>query len=274
MNPAVYVALFLLFILFVNLVPIRWFGEMEYVFGCLKMVFIVGLIMFNVIINIRTRTFFRYYEEPWGFQSRGFTSNKGRTYSEGGAAHLAGMWSAMTTVVFSLIGFECVSVSAAETRQDVYEREEAIKISTRKISLRVIILYTLATFTVGLNVPYDDENLKDLASNSLNSGQHSAFVIAAVRNKIVGFPHFFNGFFIFSATSAGINSLYIASRLLHALAGMKHVWPRWGVVESLRWRLERTSDSGVPRAAVCLSWVFGLLGFLSVKDNVAQVSCI
>jgi amino acid permease len=179
------------------------------------------------------------------------------------------VWTAMTVTIFSMIGFESVAISAAEARDPDSERyEDAIKLATRKISLRIILLYSLATFTVGLNVPYDDPNLADAAINSLGNGRHSAFIIAAVRNNITFWPRFINGFFILSATSAGINSLYLSSRLLHALALTKHVWPEWA--EFLRSRLERTYG-GVPRASVFTSWLFGLLGYLAAGTAPSQV---
>jgi amino acid permease len=115
-----------------------------------------------------------------------------------------------------MIGFEAVSITAPENRN--LREKENIKLASRKISLRIILLYTLSVFAVGLNVPYNDPNLQDFAINAVESGEHSIFIIAAVRDGVLGFPHFFNGFFIFSATSAGINALYISSRLLHALA--------------------------------------------------------
>jgi amino acid transporter len=270
-NPAIFVALFLVFILVINMLRVRWYGEIEYWFGCAKMVFIVGLIMFNITNNARTSTGFKYYNSPWGFQSRNFTTvhNGTQTIHTGGSAHLAAMWTAMTTTIFSMIGFETVAITAPENR--LLREKETIKLASRKISLRIILLYTLSAFTVGLNVPYDDSYLRDLAINSLKTGEHSAFIIAAVRDHVLGFPHFFNGFFIFSATSAGLNALYVSSRLLHALAVCPDVWPRWGSVESLRTRLAHTY-SGVPRGAVFASWLFGLLAFLAIKPEPAVVS--
>ena len=64
------------------------------------------------------------------------------------------MWSAMNTIFFSLQGFFTVSVTAAENKH--VDRDETIKLASRKIALRVILLYTLIVFTVGLNVPYND----------------------------------------------------------------------------------------------------------------------
>jgi len=120
-----------------------------------------------------------------------------------------------------------------------------------------------------LNVPYTDPNL-NVPVNLIPHGQNSIFIVAAVRAHLIGWPHFMNAFFIFSATSAGINALYLGSRLLHALASMSEAWPRWPVAMTLREKLERTAY-GVPRVAVFTTWIFGLLGFLSVKAYSSEI---
>jgi amino acid transporter len=177
----------------------------------------------------------------------------------------------MMLILFSMIGFEVVAVTAAENR-DIKDAE-TIKLAARKISIRVIVLYALACFVVGLNVPYTDSNLKDLTIHGLGGGQGSVFIIAALREQVTFWPYFFNGFFVFSATSAGINALYSASRSLHALASLHEAWPQWGPIESLRVRLERTRF-GVPYNSVFASWLFGFLAFLATKKAPAQVGLI
>lgn len=219
-----------------------------------------------MIINARRGNPFEYYNEPYSFESQNFTAN-GQTFT-GGPAHLASVWSAMTTAIFSLTGFETVAITAPENHD--LAKNESIKLATRKMSLRVILLYSLAVFTVGLNVPYTDYYLQDSTINSIKSGEHSVFIIAAVRNHVTGWPQFFNGFFIFSATSCGLSTLYNASRVLHALASVRRVWPSWTIAQNARSMLERTMY-GVPMAAVAVSWLFGLLAFLVVQPSPSEV---
>ncbi|MCJ1468528.1 hypothetical protein MMC07_007157 [Pseudocyphellaria aurata] len=233
------------------------------------MVFICGAILFNVIINARNANDeqsngrFEYYRSPYGFFSQNTTTTKDNEayVFTGDTGRLVGMWSAMNTIFFSLQGFFTVAVTAAENKD--LDRDEGIKLATRKISLRVILMYTLFVFTVGLNVPYDDSNLRDYSVNSIRRGQYSAIIIACVRSRITGWPHFVNAFFIFSAFSAGVNALYISSRLLHALANIQNVWPLWA--NFIKSRLEKTTSKGVPAATVFVSWLFGLLAFLAVQ---------
>ncbi len=259
-NSAVWVNIFLFIILAFNLIRVRWYGEIEYVVGVLKMLFLVALILFNIIINIQTGTHFRLYQHPWGFLSRSFNTTTGKELT-GGKAHLAGVWSAMTLTIFHMISMVAVSTTAAENRN--FRTQEGIKIASRKIIIRVLTFYTLTTFLVGLNVPYDEPLLADKNISTTYSGTNSAFILAAVRAQKTFWPSFFNGFFIFSATSAGVNSLYQSSRILHAMALSSEAWPAWGVVERFRERLTETGSQGVPRNAVIASWLFGFLGYLT-----------
>jgi len=171
--------------------------------------------------------------------------------------------------IFGLIGIETVAITAAENKDLRFE--ETVKIATRKIVLRLIVLYSLATFTVGLNVPYTYPLLVDPHVISFGFSQNSAFVISFVLNRLKGWPLVVNHFIIFSALTAGVNGCYNASRTLHALASDRNAWPDWGWVQSIRRRLERTVF-GVPYVAVFVSWLFGWLAFLGSNDNSSAVS--
>jgi yeast amino acid transporter len=276
-SPAVWVAMFLLAALIVNLLPVRVYGEIEYCFGCIKMVVMIALILFNIIIsgknvdNGTTTSRFFTYQSPYGFFSnQTVVATRTETYAfTGNTGRLLGMWSALTTIFFSFEGFATVAVTAAENKD--LDKDETIKMSSRKAPLRVILLYSLLVFTVGLNVPYTDPNIKDTSINSIRRGENSPFIVACVRAGVVGWPHFLNAFFIFSAASTAINALYIASRLLHALASIRNVWPQTGWAYRIKCRLEKTNTYGVPVAAVFVSWVIGFLGFLGARPSPARI---
>lgn len=189
-SPSVWAGIFLLILLLFNLLPVRVYGEIEYILGCIKITVICGMILFNFIVNLRNTnngnvdSRFQYYKSPYGFFSANTTVGSGdeKYVYTGATGHLVGMWSAMGTIFFSLQGFFAVAITAAENKD--LERDESIKLATRKISLRVILLYTLFVFTAGLNIPYDDQNLSDYSINSIRRGQYSAIMIGCVRSHI------------------------------------------------------------------------------------------
>jgi yeast amino acid transporter len=275
-SPALWVFIFLIIIGVVNFLPIRVYGEVEYFLGVLKIIFIVGLIVMNVMISalqlVPHSNHFWTWNQPYGFSRDAFvlavdSRTQPASRLTGDLGRFVALWTAITTVMFSLIGFETIAITGPENRD--LEKFEAIKIASKKLALRLTLLYTLATFAVGLNVPYDDPYLAQAAWSSIHGGQNSVFVLAAVRSHILGFPGFFNAVFIFSATTSGMNCLYNASRILHALASIPEVWPLWA--QHWRKRLERTNSQGVPIATVAVSWMFGLLAFLSVTSHSSEV---
>ncbi|KAM7185596.1 Amino acid permease domain containing protein [Naviculisporaceae sp. PSN 640] len=268
-SPAVWVGLFLVVMLVVNLLPVRKYGQMEYLSGSVKLFLLVIFILINTILNARQRfhsSRFWTYESPLGFSTDKMVVTSEVTLHGSTSTFLA-FWTAMITSFFSLQGWDVILLTAPENR-DV-ARDETIKMSTRKITLRVMLLYALAIFTVGLNVPSDDAQLQNLTLNGVGGGSTSVFVIAAIREHVVGLPHFLNGFYVFSACTTGIASLYSASRILHAIASLREAWPAWGWAEAIRSRLERT-HFGVPMNSVMVSWLFGFLAFLSTKPESSQ----
>ncbi|KAF2702785.1 amino acid transporter [Pleomassaria siparia CBS 279.74] len=274
-SPAIWVGIFLLLVLLANLLPVHIYGQMEYVFGCIKITVLVAIIVFNTTLNARHRIHqarFWTYQEPLGFSTKNFTvrSDGGSAQDivyTGAAGGLAAFWTATTTTLFSLMGWEIIYFTAAENKD--LRKSESLKLATRKITLRVILLYALAAFTVGLNVPYDDKNLADITIHGITGGQNSVFVIAAVREHVKLVPHLLNAFFVFSPCSTAINNLYAASRTLHALASHRDAWPQWPPFESIRARLE-TTRNGVPMNAVFTSWLIGFLAFLSINSAQAE----
>lgn len=167
----------------------------------------------------------------------------------------------MTTCFFAFIGFETIALTASENKH--LEKYETIKMGSKKLTLRISILYILCTFVGGLTVPYNDPMLADIQLSNTLGAQNSIFVLAAVRHGLTGWPSFFTGFFIFSGTTSAINAVYNSSRLLHALASIPEAWPL--SLQHFRRRLERTTSRGVPLATVVMSWCVGLLAFLGLK---------
>ena len=274
-SPDVWIAMGLIGALLVNLMPVRIYGEIEYFAGCFKIIMMVMMIMFNFIIsaikanNGSTPGHFWTWSKPYGFFTNKFHFESGdQEYTFfGDTARLLGIWSAMNTIFFSVQGFFIVNITAAENRN--LETDETIKISVRKIALRVITLYAFLVFSVGLNVPYDDAMLKDSSISAIRRGNHSPFIIACIRSGVTGLPHLLNAFFIFSAFSVSINALFVSSRLLHALACIRNVWPRWAYF--IKVRLERTTSKGVPLGAVLVSWAVGFLGFLGGRPSPSKI---
>jgi amino acid transporter len=159
-NPAVWVFIFLILVGLVNLLPVRAYGQLEYVFGVIKITSIAGLIVFNVILSamqmVHKGNHFWTWNKPWGFSSDTFVIHPSHDADpgivlKGDVGHFAALWTATCSSLFSYVGFELIAITAPENKD--LEKHETIKLATKKLSLRITILYVLGTFAGGLNVP-------------------------------------------------------------------------------------------------------------------------
>ncbi|KAH8169398.1 amino acid permease domain-containing protein [Sarocladium implicatum] len=263
-DTAIWVSVFLILVIIVNLFPVRFFGELEYVFGSIKLAFICLLIVLMLILdNMKPgpHAYYdeapgtKYWNEPYSFfrpvyQVRDEHANLEREI-EGPVGTLVGVWTTFINTLFSFVGMDIVVATAAESR--TLADAEAMKMAARKISIRILTIYSLAVLTASFLVPYDHPFIN---GQGQSLGSHSVFLIAAVE---AGFPvlaHFFNGMFVFSAFTCAINSLYIASRVLHTLALRGQTGP-----EFITRRL-RACRSGVPTRAVFATGLVMMVGYL------------
>lgn len=79
------------------------------------MMFVCVMIVLNTVIHAWNRAdkgHFWTYNQPYSFAAKNITLADG-TIVNGGIAQLAGMWEAMTTSIFGLIGIETVAITAA-----------------------------------------------------------------------------------------------------------------------------------------------------------------
>lgn len=139
-------------------------------------------------------------------------------------------------------------------------RKRRVTVATGEITFQAIVLYILVVFMVGLNIPYNDKNLRDASISSIRQGQNSHPIIAYIRNGVLSSLHFFNAFFIFAFLSTA-NDSYIFSRLLHALASNGNIWLARSQASSIKIRLEKASSKRMPVDAIFSSRYLAYWGF-------------
>lgn len=137
-----------------------------------------------------------------------------------------------------------------------------MKMAARKINIRIITLYSLAVLTASFVVPADHPFIN---GEGQSVGAHSVFIIAAVEAGLPSLAHFFNGMFVFSSFTCAINSLYVASRVLHTLALRGETGP-----EFITRRL-RQCYRGVPVRAVLLTTGIMMVGYMGRSGSPAAV---
>ncbi|WEW56028.1 amino acid transporter [Emydomyces testavorans] len=247
-NPGVWIAVFLVVIVFINYFGIRFFGEFEFWLSSFKVMIIVGLILLSFILALgggpdHDRKGFRYWKDPGAFN----------TYiKKGDSGRFLAFWSTMVTATFAYLGTELVGVTVGEAQNPRKTIPRAIKLTF----YRILFFYILSVFLLGMLVPYNSPELVFAAKQS-NSANASPYVVAIKLAGIKVLPHILNACILIFVFSASNSDLYIATRTIYGLA-------KEGKAPRI---LARTDRKGVPIYALGLSSAFALLAFMNVSDD-------
>jgi GABA permease len=218
----------------VNLMSARAYGEFEFWFSSIK---VAAIISFIVVV---------------GAHAFGFRSPTGPTFSNltayGGFAPQGwfAVLASVTTVIWSMMGAEVVTIAAAESP----EPARAVARMTSTIISRILLFYVLSVFVITCAVPWSKvvpaQSPFTLALDEVHFPFASTFMAAV----------------ILTAVLSCLNScFYIASRVLFVLATRGDA-PRW---------LVRTNRRHVPARAVLLASAFGFAGVIAAILSPAVV---
>src|SRR3569833_227383 len=116
--PAVLIFCFVIIMFLVNMLPVRQLGQLEFIFGTTKMLFIILLIVLNIGLHIKQpvgHAAFWTYNEPYSFASQNITLPNGEV-ATGGGAQLGAMWAAIKTNHNNKKNNETIAITAHENR--------------------------------------------------------------------------------------------------------------------------------------------------------------
>jgi L-asparagine transporter-like permease len=220
------VAIFSLLVLTVNAAAVRLFGELEYWFSMVKVTAIAVFILLGIAAMI------------FGLPEQPATGLSNLTSHGGFMPHgITGLGTAMVFVLFSYMGTEVVSVTAAEAENPARDVPKA----ARGMILRLLLFYILAIVVMVTVLPWTVV----AEGGSLSA---SPFVKVFSSAGIPAAAGIMNFVVLTAALSAANTNLYLTTRMMHSLAGHGYA-PRW---------TGRLSRHGVPRNALLLS-ALGLL---------------
>jgi lysine-specific permease len=194
-------------LLALNLLSVKAYAEAEYWFAGIKVVTViifvaVGLLVIAGIIG----------NQGGGFHNWTLSDPKAGTH-----APFVGGFTAMLTVFlvagFSFQGTEGVGLAAAEAADPVKNVPKAI----RTVFWRILLFYIGAIFVAGTLIPFTDPNLLNADESHI---AYSPFTIVLQQLPTVGYyaSNLMNAVILSSVLSCGNSSMYVASRMLHAMA--------------------------------------------------------
>lgn len=253
---AIFIAVFWVMIIIFNLMPVGFYGEMEFWFSSIKVLTVIGFMIFAICMNAGVGQEgyigFRYWVHPGPFVPY-------LIENDDSLAKFVGFWSCLIQAGFSYQGTELVGIAAGETENP----RKTVPSAIRKTFFRIVFFFILTIFFIGIVVPSNDPGLvaSENGGASASNANASPFVVAARRAGVNVLPDIINAVLLTVVLSAANSNVYSGSRIIVGLA-QEGFAPRF---------FKRTTKGGVPYYAVGFTALFGLLGFLNVSNSGATV---
>lgn len=218
-------AVFFVLINLINLVNVRLYGETEFWFAIIKVVAIVGMIVFGAWLlasgNGGPQASFGNLWDQGGFMPHG----------------IEGLVMAMAVIMFSFGGLEMVGITAAEAA----DPRRSIPKATNQVVYRILIFY-IGSLTVLLSLyPWD---------KVVEGGSPFVMIFHALNSNLVA--TLLNVVVLTAALSVYNSGVYANSRMLFGLATQGNA-PK---------ALTRVNKRGVPVLSIALSALVTSVGVL------------
>ncbi|KAK7040056.1 amino acid permease/ SLC12A domain-containing protein [Favolaschia claudopus] len=244
-----YLTLLLFLCAAVNFLGVRWFGESEFIFACIKIALVLGCIIGGLVIDLgggpnHDRIGFRYWQNPGAFAPYLVAGNTGK---------FLGWFQTLLQAAFSYVGMESLAMTAAEVQNPRHSLAKAV----RRVFYRILMFYVLGILVVGMLVPSNDDKLLQ----DTGTAASSPFVLAMTRAGVKTLPSVINAGVLSSAFSAGNSGLYSASRQIYGLA-LRGQAPRI---------FAKTTKGGLPIAALAFSSMWILLSYMALSSGASTV---
>lgn len=212
-----WVLLFSALVMVINVIGVKWFGQVEYALSTIKVLAIVAFIVIGLGIlafSANPTYGLHNFTDGGGFMPFG----------------ISGMWFATIVSIFSYLSIEMIAVAAGEAKNPVV----AVKSAFKGTILRLFIFYMLSIALMLAIVPWRQSGTSE-----------SPFLVAM---NVVHLPYaggIFNFIVLIAALSAMNSQLYITTRMMFSLSRAGQAPAAFG----------RISARGIPVNALALSCV-------------------
>lgn len=243
---AAWISIFWVLLGALNFCPVKFYGEFEFWIALLKVLAIVGFIIYCLIMVCGAGKTgpvgFRYWRHGYAFGDGIVSKSKNE-------ARFLGWVSSLINAAFTYQGTELVGISAGEAANP----RKTVPKSIKSTLWRILIFFILSLFFVGLLVPFNDPKLTDGRSYASSS----PFIIAIKNSGTHALPDIFNAVILITVISAGNSDVYVGSRVMYSMAKNK-LAPSF---------LAKSTKEGVPYASVALTTAVGALAYLEVSSS-------
>ncbi|KAL2687755.1 Amino-acid permease inda1 [[Neocosmospora] mangrovei] len=247
LSPGIFITIFLVAIIFINVFGGIGYAEEEFWSSCLKLGAIVVFMIICLVLVCGGGPSNGRYNEFWG--DRLWHEDPG-AFKNG----FKGFCSVFVTAAFSFAGTELVGLAAAESSNPTKALPGAIK----QVFWRITLFYVLGLLFVGLLISSADPRL-DISGYS--NAKASPFVLVGEYSGLTGLNHFMNSIILVSVLSLGVSAVYGGSRTLTAMAEHGYAPKIFSYVDR----------GGRPTFSVLIHIVMGFLAYVNLSPKGGEI---
>ncbi|SCU99001.1 LAME_0G01398g1_1 [Lachancea meyersii CBS 8951] len=242
-NPDIFVAIFYVLTILVNLFGARGYAEAEFFFNSCKVLMITGFFILGIIVNCGGAG-------NDGYIGAKYWHDPGSFYGTKPIHHFKGIIATMVTAAFAFGATEFIALTAAEQANP----RRAIPSAAKKVVYRIVLIFLVPIVLVGFLVPFNSDQLMGSGGSATHA---SPYVIAIASHGVRVVPHFINAVILLSVLSVGNSAFYSSSRLLLSLADQGYAPKVFKYVDR----------EGRPIKAMVVSMIFGLISFVAASPK-------
>ncbi|CAI5758691.1 unnamed protein product [Candida verbasci] len=235
LHPAIFVTVFYVVIVWLNLFGVKRYGDIEVVLSLIKITAVIG---FNILAIIVV---------AGGVPGQPYIGGRNWHPPFNSSEPFKNMCYIISNASFSFAGIELFALASVESATP----KTSIEKSRKQIFYRILIFYILSIIMIGFLVSYKSPQLSRDSGFGIDINT-SPFVIAIKNANIHALPSIMNAVVIITVLSVGNSSVYASTRVLCAIGSLKQ-GPSF---------LSFIDRNGRPMGCLIIQFLLGLLAYL------------
>lgn len=248
-SPAIFITIAIVTILFFNVFGVNWYGEIEFVSSMMKVLLVVGLMVFGLITMCGGNP----HGDAYGF----LNWNKGGVMKEylvsGATGRFLGFWNVLIFAAFACGGPDMLGMVAGEISQP----RLTIGVAAKRTYIRIFVFYVGGIFFMNSMCASTNPLLLEAAESGRGGAAGSPWVIGIKTVGVHGLDSLVNAAIMMSTWSCGNGFTYGATRSCYS-ASLSGYLPK---VFSYCLR------NGCPIVSVCACLSISALSYMSVSKT-------
>ncbi|ODQ64094.1 hypothetical protein NADFUDRAFT_84103 [Nadsonia fulvescens var. elongata DSM 6958] len=252
-NPGVWITIFLIFSISLNIFAVRYYGECEFVFSSFKVLLIIGLILLSFISMLGGNP----KHDRYGFKNWTESGLFHEYLAEGNTGKFLGFWSTLLYAAFASGGPDILALVSGEVINPRVNIPKAAKASY----FRVYLFYIVGIFfMITLCSSSNPLLVKAYEENATGAGL-SPWVIGIKTVGISGLDSLVNAVILTSAWSCSNAYFFTSTRTLYSMS-MAGYAPRF---------FQKCLKNGVPIYCQVFISLVACISYLSVSNSTVNV---